>query len=116
MDCVRCARPRDSASRTIERRRRTPPAPRPFVRHAAIVLVLAIVAAATRWITPWQRGDTSPSVDRTAETEPLGYYARGARLTGTDEQGRPAYRLFAERFDELPGEDRLQLTGVNVDY
>lgn len=80
------------------------------------MLVLAIVAAATMWIATWQRDTTSPPVDRATETEPLGYYARGARLTGTDEQGRPTYRLFAERFEELPGEDRLELTGVNLDY
>jgi lipopolysaccharide export system protein LptC len=64
----------------------------------------------------WQREDASPPVDRAGETEPLGYYARGARVTGTDEQGRPTYRISADRLDELPGEERLQLTGVNVDY
>jgi LPS export ABC transporter protein LptC len=79
------------------------------------MLVLAILAAAT-WIATWQGEDSAPPVDRTSESEPLGYYARGARLTLTDEQGRPAYRIFAERLDELPGDDRLQLTGVNVDY
>ena len=78
------------------------------------MLVLAIVAAAT-WILTWPREDTSAPVGRAA-AEPLGYYARGARLTGTDEQGRPTYRIFADRLDELPGEDRLELTGVNVDY
>ena len=79
------------------------------------MLVLAMLAAAT-WIATWQREDASPPIDRGAELEPLGYYARGARLSGTDEQGRLTYRIFAERLDEVPGEDRLQLTGVNVDY
>lgn len=79
------------------------------------MLVLAILAAAT-WIATWQREDETPPVDRAAAAEPLGYYARGARVTGTDEQGRPVYRVFAQRLDELPGEDQLQLTGVNVDY
>ena len=107
--------PARRASRTIERRRRRPPVPRPLVRNTVVMLVLAILAAAT-WIATWQREDASPPVDRAAEAEPLGYYARGARVTGTDELGRPVYRIFAQRLEELPGEDRLQLTGVNVDY
>jgi LPS export ABC transporter protein LptC len=85
------------------------------VRNTVVMVVLAIVAAAT-WIATWPREDEAPPVDQIAEGEPLGYYARGARLSGTDEQGRLTYRIFAERLDELPGDTRLQLTGVNVDY
>jgi LPS export ABC transporter protein LptC len=80
------------------------------------MLVLAVLAAATWIMLTWQRQDSGPPADQASESEPLGYYAKGAHLTGTDEQGRPAYRIFAERLDELPGDDRLQLTGVNVDY
>jgi LPS export ABC transporter protein LptC len=85
------------------------------VRNTIVMLVLAVLAAAT-WIATWQRDDASPPIDRDPHAEPLGYYARGARLAGWDEQGRLTYRIFAERLDELPGDDRLQLTGVNVDY
>jgi LPS export ABC transporter protein LptC len=85
------------------------------LRNTVVMVVLAILAAAT-WVATWQREDTTPPVERVADAEPLGYYARGARLSGTDEQGRLTYRVFAERLDELPGEERLQLTGVNVDY
>ena len=70
------------------------------------MLVLAVLAAAT-WIATWQRDDASPPIDRDPHAEPLGYYARGARLAGWDEQGRLTYRIFAERLDELPGDDRL---------
>jgi LPS export ABC transporter protein LptC len=85
------------------------------VRNTVVMIVLAILAAAT-WIATWQRQDASQPVDRVAEAEPLGVYTRGARLSGTDEQGRLTYRIFAERLDEVPGDERLQLTGVNVDY
>ena len=78
-------------------------------------LVLAILAGATG-VATWDRLDVGPLVDRLAEPAPLGYYARGARLAGWDEQGRLTYRIFAERLEEVPGEARLQLTGVNVDY
>jgi LPS export ABC transporter protein LptC len=90
-------------------------ASRSFVRNTVVMVVLAILAAAT-WIATWERQDASPPVDPVADAEPLGYYARGARIAGTDEDGRLAYRIVADRLDELPGEEHLQLTGVNVDY
>lgn len=80
-----------------------------------VMLVLAILAGAT-WVATWQPLDVGPLVDRLAEPGPLGYYARGAHLAGWDEQGRLTYRIFAERLEEVPGEARLQLIGVNVDY
>jgi LPS export ABC transporter protein LptC len=85
------------------------------VRNTVVMVVLAILAAAT-WIATWQREDASQPVDQMTDAAPLGYYARGARIAGTDEQGRLAYRIFAERLDELPGQEQLQLTGVNVEY
>ena len=103
-------------SRTIVRRRRKPPPCQGHsLRNTVVMVVLAILAAAT-WVATWERQDATPPVERVKPTGPLGYYARGARLSGTDEQGRLTYRIFAERLDEVPGEERLQLTGVNVDY
>lgn len=85
------------------------------MRTTVILAVLAILAAAT-WLATWPREDAAPLVDATAEAVPLGYFARGARIVGTDEEGRPTYRIFAERLDELPGEQQLELTNVDVDY
>jgi LPS export ABC transporter protein LptC len=85
------------------------------VRNTIVMLVLAILAAAT-WLVTWQRQDVEPLVDEGGSAEPLGYYARGARVSGTDADGRLTYRIFAERLDEVPGEELLQLTGVTVDY
>ncbi len=79
------------------------------------MIVLAILAAAT-WLLTWQRQNDAPPAEPIADAEVLGYYARGARLSHTDEQGRLTTRIFAERLDELPGDERLQLTGVQVDY
>jgi LPS export ABC transporter protein LptC len=103
-------------SRTIVRRRRKPSSHQGLpLRNTVIMIVLVILAAAT-WVATWERQEATPPVERVKPTGPLGYYARGARLSGTDEQGRLTYRIFAERLDEVPGEERLQLTGVNVDY
>jgi len=85
------------------------------VRNTVVMIVLAILAAAT-WLVTLQRQDAEPLVESGGEREPLGYYARGARVSGTDDEGRLTYRILAERLDELPGEELLQLTGVTIDY
>src|SRR5262245_13904953 len=85
------------------------------LRNTVVMVVLAILAAAT-WVATWQGQDAAPPAERVKPTEPLGYYVRGARLTGTDDQGRLTFRVFAERLDEVPGEEQLELTGVNVHY
>ena len=85
------------------------------MRNTVVMIVLAILAAAM-WLLSLQRQEAEPVVDSGEDSEPLGYYARGARVSGTDEEGRLTYRIFAERLDELPGEELLQLTGVTVDY
>ena len=111
-----CAAGAAKASRTIVGRRPVPLERQGLlVRNTLVMVVLAILAAAT-WIATWQRQDGVAPSDAIVATVPTGYFARGARIVGTDEQGRPTYRIFAERLDELPGEDRLRLTGVNVDY
>lgn len=79
------------------------------------MIVLAILAAAT-WLLTWQREAAAPTLERVQGAEPLGYYIRGARVQRTDEEGRVAYQVFADRLDELPDNQRLQLTGVRVEY
>jgi LPS export ABC transporter protein LptC len=88
---------------------------RTLVRNTVVMIVLAILAAAT-WVATWQRQDAVQPAESSADTRPLGYYALGAELLGTDEQGRVTYRIRADRLDELPDEGRLQLEGVNVQY
>jgi LPS export ABC transporter protein LptC len=85
------------------------------VRNTVIMIVLAILAAAT-WVATWQRPAAAPPAAASADAQPLGYYLRGTRLLGTDDQGHIIYRLNAERIDELPGEARLRLAGVRVAY
>lgn len=85
------------------------------MRNTLVMLVLAIIAAAT-WVLTWQPAETSAPVEDAGTPQALGYYVRGARILGTDEEGRVTYRIFAERLDELPDEGRLELTGVDVEY
>lgn len=86
-----------------------------FVRNTLIMIVLAVAAAAT-WVATWRRPEADRPAESAAGPEPLGFYVRGARILGTDDEGRVRYRIFAERLDELPEEDRLLLTGVKVEY
>jgi LPS export ABC transporter protein LptC len=50
------------------------------------------------------------------DDRPLGYYLKGARLLGTDTEGRVAYRILAERLEEVPDREVLELDGVEVEY
>jgi lipopolysaccharide export system protein LptC len=93
----------------------TAPQPEDFVRSTVVMIVLAILAAAT-WVFTWPAPDQVAPAERSGDVGPLGYYVRGARLLGTDEQGRVTYRLRAERLDELPAEEQLRLEGVDVEY
>jgi lipopolysaccharide export system protein LptC len=78
------------------------------------MVVLAVLAAAT-----WLYGRRPPTPQRPApasSAQPLGYYIHGARILGTDDQGRVTYRISADSLEELPGEERLKLDAVHVDY
>jgi lipopolysaccharide export system protein LptC len=84
------------------------------LRNTFVMIGLAVLACAT-----WLYGRQSAPVERATTRErgqPLGYYLRGAKILGTDEQGRVAYRISAERLEELPGEELLTLDGVHVEY
>jgi LPS export ABC transporter protein LptC len=78
------------------------------------MVVLAALAVAT-----WLYGRIPVTAPRTLPAEgaePLGYYLRAARMLGTDEQGRVAYRILADNLEELPQQQRLKLDGVRIEY
>jgi lipopolysaccharide export system protein LptC len=85
------------------------------VRNALVMIVLAILAAAS-WIATWPSQEQSLPAVRNEDLGPPGYYVRGARLLGTDEQGRVTVTIRAERLEEVPNANRLQLEGVAIDY
>jgi LPS export ABC transporter protein LptC len=84
------------------------------LRNAVVTVLLAAVAFAT-WL--WSRPPPAEAVRRVAgDSTPLGYYLHGARLIGTDDSGRIAYRILADRLEELPDQQQLRLDGVQVEY
>jgi LPS export ABC transporter protein LptC len=85
------------------------------LRHTIITVLLAALAVGT-WIYTWEPAATKRSRNVGADDQPLGYYLKGARLLGTDEEGRVAYRILAERLEELPARELLELAGVEIEY
>ncbi len=84
------------------------------VRNLILIVLLGAAAAASWW---WSRpAPVEAPRSRASGDQDLGYYLRGARMLGTDESGRVAYKIFADRLDERPGEDRLLLERVQIDY
>jgi LPS export ABC transporter protein LptC len=57
-----------------------------------------------------------PADQVSGDTRPLGYYLRGARLLGTDATGHVTYVVLADRVEELPDQEQLELAGVRVEY
>jgi LPS export ABC transporter protein LptC len=85
------------------------------VRNTVVMLVLAILAAAT-WIATWERQGSGTATGPTADPPALGYYAHGTRILVTDEEGQVTAHVRADRLDELPDEQLLRLEGISVDY
>ncbi len=85
------------------------------MRNTSLMLLLAIRGGRELDLRRARPGRSPAALERRRRA-PLGYYLRGARLLGTDEQGHVAYRILAERLEELPGEERLLLEGVSVEY
>jgi LPS export ABC transporter protein LptC len=84
------------------------------VRNLILIVLLGAAAAASWW---WSRPELVEAPrPRPSGDQDLGYYLHGARMLGTDESGRVAYEIFADRLDERPGEDRLLLERVQIDY
>jgi lipopolysaccharide export system protein LptC len=78
------------------------------------MIVLAALAVAT-WI--YGRAPPPPARPPAADgAAPLGYYVRAARMLGTDEQGRVAYRIMADNLEEFPDRELLKLDGVRIEY
>jgi len=84
------------------------------VRNFLLIVLLGTAAVAS-WL--WSRPTSleQPRRREGGDTE-LGYYLRGARLLGTDESGRAAYRILADRLEEHPDQERLLLEHVQVEY
>lgn len=85
------------------------------MRPTILTIVLATLAIAT-WVYSWQPAPDNTRRAVREDDQPLGYYLKGARLLGTDNEGRVAYRILAERLEERPDREILELSGVEVDY
>ncbi len=86
----------------------------PKLRNVLGSLLLAAMAAGTLYLS---RVTSPPEPERERDAPgPSGYYFLGARVIGTDETGRVAYRISAARAVELPDGYGLGLHDVRVEY
>ena len=77
----------------------------------AILVSLALLS----WLWSGQ-GAQDETREIPARSGPLGYYLSEAEILGTDESGQPLYRIWAGSAEEQPGERRLVLSDVTVQY
>jgi LPS export ABC transporter protein LptC len=78
-------------------------------------MLLLGAAAVASWF--YGLPDATPPARRGSRDDaPLGYYMRGAQLLRTDEDGHVAYRILADRLEEQPGQERLLMERVQIEY
>ena len=81
------------------------------------MLGVALLVCIALWSWLWSRQDTEePPRGAPSRSGPLGYYLSDAQILGTDENGRPLYRILAGSAEERPDENRLMLSDVTVEY
>jgi LPS export ABC transporter protein LptC len=84
------------------------------LRNVILMLLLGAAAVAS-WIYSMPEPEEAPRRTNGGDAA-LGYYLRGARLLGTDENGQVAYRILADRLEEQTDQERLLLERVRIEY
>lgn len=84
------------------------------MRNLLLIVLLGAAAVASWWFSR-PTSVEAPRRQAEGDTE-LGYYLRGARMLGTDMNGRAVYRILADRLEERPNEERLLLERVQIEY
>jgi LPS export ABC transporter protein LptC len=78
------------------------------------LVILAVLATVTWWLTRDGQPRNGTLVDR--PDAPVGFYMRGARLIGLDEQGQVVYRMSATFGTQEEAQGPIRLEEVVVDY
>ena len=88
---------------------------RPFQRRELFALGALSAIAALTWLWSRQGAEEEDPVISAGAAAP-GYYVLGASILGTDQHGQALYNVHAARAEELPSEQRLQLSDVALRY
>jgi lipopolysaccharide export system protein LptC len=78
-------------------------------------MALLLAAAAGSWALLFRAGGRGVLEDEPAELG-VGYYATDARLSGTGDDGRILYRVFAITVRQTPADGSVSLERVTIDY
>ena len=80
-----------------------------------VVILFLSAAASASWY--WSRAGTAINSPREfRDNSRLGYYLSNAEIVSTNEDGHPLYKIWANRAEERPNENRLFLSDVRVEY
>jgi len=79
------------------------------------VLLIAVIAVILAAFGLWSQRDGADLRVGPAPAQP-GYYLRSAVVTETDANGAPRFKLHAERIDQNPTDQSVELQQVQLDY
>jgi LPS export ABC transporter protein LptC len=78
------------------------------------IIALAVLAVGTWYVSSPRR---SPAEMRSAGAQSArGYYLKGTVLTDYDLDGKPTIKMAAERIEQIPRTQEIQLLNVRLDY
>lgn len=80
-----------------------------------LTMALLLIVAAASWALFFRAGE-EPQLQQRAAWPGVGYYARDARLVGTDEQGLIVYRVAATIIEQMSDDGGVNFREVTVSY
>lgn len=84
-------------------------------KRSAIIMTLLLACAIGSWVLLSRVGADREPVTATPQFG-IGYYATGARLSGSGPDGRILYRVWARTVEQTPADGGVSLRDVAVDY
>lgn len=83
--------------------------------RSLVTMIILLAGAATSWALLYRAEEKEAPAGGPPRLG-VGYYATDARLSGTGEDGRILYRVFAATVLQAPGDGSVSLRQVAIDY
>jgi LPS export ABC transporter protein LptC len=87
-----------------------------LVRRLLWLLAVLVVVGVIAWLAPRTDRDESTDAASSASNDPPGYVALDAEVTETGPDGRPVYRLLAERVERTASGGKVLLSKPRLSY
>ena len=86
------------------------------MRRLLWLLAVLVVVGVVAWLAPGNNRDDPNDAASSASNDPPGYVALDAEVTETGLDGRPVYRLLAERVERTAGGEQVLLSRPRLSY